>query len=270
MSRSYPLFRPAKVMSQDDPEKRGRLQLQVLPELSTVTADLPWADPFSYGTAGKSFHLPPKDSTIWCVIWNKYWTDISYLSEQVAAPTTPPFQDFLDNVAGEIDTLSSPAYPGLNLDTEEDGFVTFHDIKGQQHGVYHPSGVFVMIAKNGDVTVRAITKVTIGDKDAKNSMEVDLSGGTFAVTSANEFSVETKEVTFTADKTTMSDAVEIAGASDNAVIFKPLEEILKELLKHVHAAPGGPTGPPLKSSMSPLASLQPNLTKMKAKKLKTE
>lgn len=254
MSRSYPLFRPAKVMSNGDPENRGRVQLQVFPELSSVTADLPWADPFSAGIAGKSLHLPVVGSNIYCVVWNKYWTEISYFPDQVFKASVPPFKDFLDNAASKIDTLSSPAYPGINLDTEEDGFVTFHDVKGNQHGVYHPSGAFVMFAKNGDMTVRIVTKLTISDKGDKTSFVVDQAG----------------KVTVVAKNIELTGEVKIASGSDSVVIFKPLEKVLKKLLKHKHVAPGGPTGPALESSMAPMNPLAAQLPKMKSKKTTSE
>jgi hypothetical protein len=60
------------------------------------------------------------------------------------------------------------------------------------------------------------------------------------------------------------ESFEIGNASDFAVLFSPLKEILEKLLDHNHIAPTGPTMPAQESSGAPLSALKSRLENMKS------
>jgi len=160
---AYPLWREAKVINTTDPEKLGRVQLKVYPELAGITdADCPWCFPFTGGIHGKSFGVPLVTQLVSCVVWNKYWNEISFMPFTITKPTEHLFGDFMKNIRPILkDVPADPEEEHLVVERYEDGFSQFHDTKNRQHGFAHPSGAHCTINRLGDIFVSLVKNLTV-------------------------------------------------------------------------------------------------------------
>jgi hypothetical protein len=176
---SYPLVREARVIDTTDPEKLGRIQLKIYPELSDIPdSDCPWAFPASGGIQGKSFGLPLKDQIITCFCWSRFWNEFSFLPFNITKPTEHLFDKWKENQKPKItDMKDDPEEEHFVVEEYEDGFTEFHDTKNGQHGFLHPKETFVTINKDGDVFMQSIKKLTFHNKDSDLVVEADSESG---------------------------------------------------------------------------------------------
>jgi hypothetical protein len=230
---TYPLIRLAKVTNVDDPDKLGKVQVRILPELNGVAndSDLPWASPDSQSKTGKSegvgfLNIPDLDSVIKVRIANKYWTSIYYLEEAPRSDET-----FYDNVISELDIeeLTAPTYPQPKLEKTKDGSIFFHNTETGDIGIQHHTGLYVIITADGSLYVRSLDKI---------------------VFKTGEF--------------------QIGEGLDNVALFTPLEEVLSKILTANVICPSGPSQPLQESNGTPLSSLKSKLKGMKSKVSKTD
>jgi hypothetical protein len=176
---SYPLLREARAIDTTDPEKLGRIQLKVYPELTEIPdADCPWCFPFTGGAHGKSFGVPLVGQLITCIVWSRYWNEISFLPFNITKPTEHLFAKWKENQKPKIaDMKDDPEEEHFVVEEYEDGFTEFHDTKNGQHGFLHPKGTFVTINKDGDVFMQSIKKLTFHNKDSDLTLEADSESG---------------------------------------------------------------------------------------------
>lgn len=222
----YPIYRIAKVLDINDPEKKGKVKVRILPELNGVLEDsLPWIGPETKSDTGSSsgigtHNVPDLNSHIEVKIVNKYWTEIYYT---YSSPNSE--ESLYETVVSElnIEELTPPTYPQPSFKRTKDGTIFFHDTETGDVGLQHSSGLYVLISSDGSLYVRSL-----GD--------ISFKGATF----------------------------QIGEGSDSVVLFTPLEEVLIALLDHKHTAPSGPTTPAEKSNKSPLSSLKSKLKNMKS------
>ena len=153
IKNSYPIFREAKVINTSDPEELGRIQLKVYPELIEIPdSDCPWCFPNDGGIHGKSFGLPPVGKTICCIVWSRFWTEITFLPFSLTKPTEHLYDNWMKNQHPKIsDMKSDPEEEHFVVDQFEDDFCIFHDTKNNQHGFLHPSGTYIIISKDGSI-----------------------------------------------------------------------------------------------------------------------
>jgi hypothetical protein len=172
---SYPLWRDAKVINTTDPEKLGRIQLKVYPELSGIPDDdCPWCLPQTGGVHGKSFGLPLVDQIISCIVWNRFWNEITFFPFNVTNPTEHLFDDFMKNIRPLLkDVPTDPEEEHLVVERFEDDFSQFHDTKNKQHGWAHPSGAHFTINELGDMFLWLIKMLTIHNGDDSLILEID-------------------------------------------------------------------------------------------------
>jgi hypothetical protein len=164
---SYPLLREAKIINTTDPEKLGRIQLKVYPELAEIPdADCPWCFPHTGGVHGKSFGVPLVGQLISCIVWSKYWNEITFFPFNITKPTEHLFDDFMKNVRPLMkDVPADPEEEHLIVDRYEDDFSEFHDTKNHQHGWVHPSGAHMTINDLGDIFLWLIKLLTVHNGD---------------------------------------------------------------------------------------------------------
>ena len=106
MSDAYPLFREAQVMSTKDPKELGRIRLRVFPELANVPEnDLPWCFPMASGPHDGDFSTPLVEQWVYCTVWNKYWSEISFLPWCMPDPQKPKFHEFKDKHISKVKTI---------------------------------------------------------------------------------------------------------------------------------------------------------------------
>jgi hypothetical protein len=176
---SYPLLRESKVVSTTDPEELGRIQLKVYPELAEIPdADCPWCFPHTGGVHGKSFGMPLENQLISCIVWSKYWNEITFLPFNITKPTEHLFAKWKEGQKPKVtDMKDDPEEEHFVVDEYEDGFTTFHDTKNNQHGFLHPKETFITINKDGDVFMQSIKKLTFHNKDSDLILEADSDSG---------------------------------------------------------------------------------------------
>jgi hypothetical protein len=164
---SYPLLRESKVINTTDPEELGRIQLKVYPELAEIPdADCPWCLPFTGGIHGKSFSVPLVNQLISCIVWSRFWNEITFLPFNITSPTEHLFDDFMKNVRPLMkDVPTDPEEEHLVVERYEDDFSEFHDTKNRQHGWVHPSGAHATINDLGDIFLWLIKLLTVHNGD---------------------------------------------------------------------------------------------------------
>lgn len=178
-SETYPLFREAEVVSTNDPEDLGRIQLRVFPELSeTPEADLPWAFPLASGPHDGDFGTPLEKQWIYCVVWNKYWSEISFTPWTLPDPKNPRFRKLKEKLIPKIkEYKGKPDIRHCVGSVLEDEFAEFHDTKESQHGILHPSGSYVFMDKNGELFVNSVKRITFHNDDGSVSAVIDSESG---------------------------------------------------------------------------------------------
>jgi len=179
VNNSYPLWREAKVINTTDPDKLGRIQLKVYPELSDIPDDnCPWCFPHTGGVHGKSFGVPLVDQLITCVVWNRYWNEITFLPFNITKPAEHLFDEWTKNQRPEIaDMEADPEEEHLIVDQFEDNFTVFHDTKNNQHGFLHSTGTYAIVNKDGSVWFQSVKKYTFHNKDSDLFLEADSESG---------------------------------------------------------------------------------------------
>jgi hypothetical protein len=172
---SYPILREAKVINTTDSEKLGRIQLKVYPELAEIPdADCPWCFPFSGGIHGKSFGVPLVGQLVTCVVWNRYWNEITFLPFNITKPTEHLFDKFMSETRPLMkDVPTDPEEEHLAVERYEDDFAKFDDTKNRQHGWVHPSGAHGTINNEGDIWLWLIKMFTLHNGDDSIILEID-------------------------------------------------------------------------------------------------
>jgi hypothetical protein len=172
---SFHILREAKVINTTDPEKLGRIQLKVYPELSEIPdADCPWCFPYSGGVHGKSFGVPLVNQLVTCIVWNRYWNEITFLPFNITNPTEHLFDDFMENIRPLMkDVPADPEEEHFIVERGEDDFSRFDDTKNRQHGWVHPSGAHATINNLGDIFLWIIKLLTVHNGDDTIILKVD-------------------------------------------------------------------------------------------------
>jgi hypothetical protein len=167
MSDIYPLFREAEVISTKDPYDLGRIQLRVFPELANIPAgDLPWCLPMASGPHDGDFSTPLTKQWVYCTVWNKYWSEVSFLPWCMPDPQKPKFNDFKNTLISKVkDYEGSPDIQHCVGSILEDTFVRFHDTKASQHGFLHPSETYGLINKLGEIFIQSVKRLFFHNKE---------------------------------------------------------------------------------------------------------
>jgi len=188
----YPLLREAKVVNSTDPKKLGRIQLKVLPELAEIpNNDCPWCLPTSGGVHGKSFGLPLKDQLVSCIVWNKFWNEISFFPFVITEPTKHLFDDWVKNQRSNItDMKDNPEEEHLVVEQYDDDFNTFHDSKNNQHGFLHSSGTYGLVKKDGSAYIQSVKKCVFHNKTSDLIIEINSENGSISLKTKGDVKVE--------------------------------------------------------------------------------
>jgi hypothetical protein len=109
-----------------------------------------------------------------CIVWSRYWNEITFLPFNITKPTEHLFDDFMKNVRPLMkDVPVDPEEEHLIVDRYEDDFSEFHDTKNRQHGWVHPSGAHATINNLGDIFLWLIKLLTIHNGDNTIILKVD-------------------------------------------------------------------------------------------------
>jgi hypothetical protein len=260
-NEKYPLYRVAKVIDVADENELSEVKVKIFPELSEISDDLcPWAFPENQGDRGVmdglGKHNPPElDSMIVVKIYKEDWKSIGYYETGYNIPGFNVFPKFAEEATFESeDEGDGHEYPQPHFRREKDGTFFYHNTDTGELGIYHPTGLYVMIQADGGVVIRNFTRVRI--KKSDNLF--------FELTDDDKVHVVAPEMTFETDTFTIGDG------GDDVALFTPLEEILTKLLEHTHVAPSGPTQPAQEANGTPLSASKAKVKEIASQKTSTD
>lgn len=185
-------LRKAIVIDNNDPDKKGKVQLRILPEMKDVDEDkLPWCFPFMPSHGGGEnpvSEIPENDDMVTAFIKDPSWIYIEYMAADYIEDKYP-YADFED-IVGDMTELGTQTYPNPQLRKYKDGSFSFHNTATGEHGFYNKNGSYCLFDVNGDVYVYSKDKVKIYDdhgnmiKTTSSGLEIeDKSGNTIVMSS---------------------------------------------------------------------------------------
>lgn len=151
-SQEFPIYK-AKVISIEDEDEKGRIQVQVLPQFKSVDKEiLPWARPlFMQGATENhfSFHPPEVNSMVWVVFLDEYWKTPYWLPGQFIYGffDYSTVKDSLDNIS----ELSDTTYPNISFTKLPSGDIFFYNKDSGEEGIFHNSGAYTIYDTDGNV-----------------------------------------------------------------------------------------------------------------------
>jgi len=165
-----------KVSNIDDPDKLGKIQIRILPELydkQLKDDDLPWFEPF-FGTNGDEMkkQTPKKDTIVWCLIddiWKRrYYLD--YFNRK-------SFFDFdiITTALGSISEVSNKEYQYLDFYLYSEGSLDFFNNNTSERGTIYKDGTYVFHDKDGNLFANTVNKA-IKVYNSKSSIELPSDG----------------------------------------------------------------------------------------------
>lgn len=234
------MIRTGKVIDNIDPEKRGRIQLRIYPELLDVPdSDLPWVEP---STRMKT-HIVPKIESFVFVEVSDDWTFFRYEQKSPYVSALYPYEKIKESL-DSAKNIGDHEYPQPMAYLMEDGSTYFHNEETGECGLIHSSGLHIILKDDGSFSLV---------QDGVIDLEFDASGGEFSIKEVA--GIEFPDIS----------SVVFGEGAEGVVLFDTLKEVLEKLLDHNHIAPTGPTLPAQESSGTPLSVQKSKLSKMKSK-----
>lgn len=139
----------AKVISIDDPDKKGRVQVRLIPEMEDAKeAHLPWYDPY-IGTGNNTtqkFNPPLEGSVI--LVYSSGTTKRSgyYIFED-------HIQGFFDatKVSSKLSSIADTTYKDLHYRLLASGNILYENRSTKETGILHNSGSYIIFDSSGNI-----------------------------------------------------------------------------------------------------------------------
>ena len=180
-------LRTAKVIDTVDPDKEGKVKVQVLPEMKDVKSDdlFPWAKPYKVlsGTqenVGKH-EIPEIDSIVTVYVKDDKWVDFYYLDGEYISGLYPYSK--WDDIKSDMSEIASTNYPQPNFTAYKDGTVIFNNTESGDIGIYHSSGKYIVIDADGKVFIDSeiqVSEKALFKDDVEIEKDLDITGTTTA------------------------------------------------------------------------------------------
>ena len=138
----------AQVLKIDDEDKKGRVQIKILPEMEKAES-FPWAMPFITYSSEKTLEndLPSEGSVI-RVLRDKTWKRFYYLPNRYfyGLYDFSKISDIFDDKSLEnVDT----EYKNIKFRLFEDGTLVFHNNSDGSHGIIQSTGSYTVFNSEG-------------------------------------------------------------------------------------------------------------------------
>lgn len=136
----------AVVISNEDPDRTGKVQIRIEPELTDVPEnDLPWAVPFiseaSSSTVQKQVLVV--GSVVWVLV-DPLWQRFYYLGNKYFEA-----HFYFSQVQSSLSALNvDTTYKDLKFTLFEDGSLSFQNVSTGDCGCVHVTGSYVLINKD--------------------------------------------------------------------------------------------------------------------------
>lgn len=233
----------AFVVDNQDPEKRGRIRLNIPSVLGEATSD--WALPaVAYGGAEGfgTLHVPPPGAQIMAEflegdpsapVWAAtFWRQTSEMPAEYTGPSTKivkteagHFLTFEDKEGAETVTLHSSAKAEVVMDMK--GSITLTDAKGARVVLDAEAGELTVEDANGNSMVMTSSGITCTDASGN---EIKTAAGGVEIKSSAVVNIEGSQVT-------------VAGAGGEPLVKGTT--FLSMFNTHTHPTGVGPSGPPV-------------------------
>lgn len=175
------------VIDTNDLDRKGKIKIQILPELSGVAINnLPWAIPFTslQGPSSQSNILPEKESLVRLLV-RKDWQRFYYLGNYFFESKFD-FNTIVSKLSG---TGVSTTYKDINFTLFEDGSLQFQNKANGESGYIHSSGSYSIFKSNGDIVnyTNPTNKVTTegGKVELTANTNLTIAGLTINITGVN-------------------------------------------------------------------------------------
>lgn len=145
----------ATVISNDDPDQTGKVQIRIEPELTDVPEnDLPWAVPFiseaSGSTMGKDVFVV--GSVVWCLV-DSLWQRFYFLGNKYFESHFNFSQ--VESALSELDVNTT--YKNLKFTLAGDGSILFQNVSTGDCGYLHATGSYLLINKDAPYYSECLT-----------------------------------------------------------------------------------------------------------------
>lgn len=155
------------VTSINDIDKKGKVQVRILPDLEGVDEELlPWCIPFISNTSIKtsSNNVPKEGTTVWVLI-DDFWKRFYYLTNRY-------FENIFDydKVKNIIENTKvsdiSTEYKDIDFNLYEDGTLEFHNNKDSSSGIIYSDGNYFIKNSKGKFVINSVSDMEISIKGA--------------------------------------------------------------------------------------------------------
>jgi hypothetical protein len=187
------LYKVAKVISLDDPDKKGRVQIKILSEMEGIEDDsLPWAYNITAISSANSFEKIAAEvgSLIW-IMHDKYYK-LFYWLGSYKIQNDVDFQKVQDQI-DKVTEAGTNDYKDLTFTLYEDGFLVYHNNSTGEHGMVHKDGSYIHFKADGSITMFS-SKILLSDDveikgtillEADSTGNVKIDGGSNPITIKN-------------------------------------------------------------------------------------
>lgn len=155
-------FREAEVIDNNDPDKKGKIKVRIMPEMESFSDDmLPWVAVYSnecgsYENIGEH-KIFEKGSLIRVIVEDEFYKKIRYISDDYIEDFY--VYDSLDLTS--ITELESQTYPQPYFKITKDGAIEFHNTDTGEKGILFKSGGYIIHDKNGKIFIKPNSKIKI-------------------------------------------------------------------------------------------------------------
>ena len=146
-----------KVVSLDDPDKKGRIQIQVLPELSDIpSSDSPWCMPMF----GQQINNIAINDILWCLIGDSWQTNEMYYMPKYFVNGLIDFTDVTD-ILNNVTDSGTNTYKDLKFTLYPDGSLIYFNMNSGEKGLIQKDNSYFVWDKDGNVFIKSIGKIKI-------------------------------------------------------------------------------------------------------------
>ena len=154
------VIREAQVIDNNDPDKKGKVKVRILPDMLNFENDLlPWISIYTQKNGISSEigeHKVLENNTYIRVLIEDYpyMKRIRYISDDYVEGLY-----VYNKVDGlEIAELGTQAYPQPTFNITKDGTITFHNSNTSEHGTFFKDGSYFLHASDGNFYVNTKSK----------------------------------------------------------------------------------------------------------------
>jgi hypothetical protein len=148
------IMRDAIVIDNNDPDKKSRIKVQILPEQKGITDETlyRWILPmFNAGSDAMGEHNPPeKDSHVQVLILDKYWLEQRYINNWFIEGYNK-YTDWTDNSSNITDLTGSQTYPEPRFKIFPDGSLEFRNYTTGEKGWLNSNGSYIIFDVGGNI-----------------------------------------------------------------------------------------------------------------------